>query len=38
MGVERWSRASSVQRRAFSVKRWYEALIVEREASLGAER
>ena len=24
--------------RAFSVKRWYEALIVEREASLGAER
>jgi len=24
--------------RAFSVKRWYEALIVEREASVGAER
>ena len=36
MGVERWSRASSVQRRAFSVKRWYEALSVEREASVDA--
>jgi hypothetical protein len=38
LGVERWSRASSVQRQAFSVERLYEALTVEREASVGAER